>query len=815
VVEGIGARYTTNCRWQITVAGSAQSAGDVWLAPARHAAALDIHVTVATHAAGAQIWSVGRGASPGPAAAAAATARPTQPPRMRVGYLSPDLHANHPVGVLLSALFGLHDRTRFAVYCISLLRVPHDPFQGRWSGRPVHPEGAPLTSDMNRTQPRPSSTDGASSTSAASAASGAGECEYWIDATALTDAQLYAKIALELRLHALVDLVGLCQRHRIQVLCGRPAPIQIGFLGFSSSMGAPAFMQYIVVDDHIAPVAEEQPAAPSSSARLNGDTSRHPLFAEALIRMPHSFMLSSHRHLPDFVAAVRPLAGLHAAAWASVRDTAQQQRATHFATVRATVWGDRAAVVPSVPASPPHRVLIGAFAGSFKLAAMLPVWLRVLARQPHAALVLRAPANSTTGVTVRANIIAAAAAAGVEPDRIVFAPRLANLRDHLTRLALLDVLVDTWPYNQHSCGVDALWAGLPVLTLPGGHFASRVGSSLLHASMCATLPFARLQLSAAYAHFLDGRHPGQVGASTVSVSLIAASTEHYEALLTELIVNAPIRLAFRTCLEERRWTSPLFDTARSVRQLETAYMQAWLTFQQQRPPVSFFVSAAVSSSNLNHSRNFGDVDSQLSAAIATPAASTDAEAELSPATAAAEDLHRVLAGGTVEDLLTDVRAPDGPARSAQTAPTPSPSPSPSPSLKSGVQPSPYFRSFRAVSWATFLAEKDPRLASPDKVDVDAAAAPSTVASATSPSASSPPTTSPPPSSSPPRVRATPLSASTWAGSTTTLSLLHALRDDEVGITPAALRLPRQSKELQGILRTCSARNYSKYGWGFF
>ena len=68
---------------------------------------------------------------------------------------------------------------------------------------------------------------------------------------------------------------------------------------------------------------------------------------------------------------------------------------------------------------------------------------------------------------------------GVSPDRLVFAGRLP-VAEHLARHRLADLFLDTWPCNAHTTASDALWMGLPVLTLQGQSFAARVAASLLH-----------------------------------------------------------------------------------------------------------------------------------------------------------------------------------------------------------------------------------------------------------------------------------------------------------------------------------------------
>ena len=81
---------------------------------------------------------------------------------------------------------------------------------------------------------------------------------------------------------------------------------------------------------------------------------------------------------------------------------------------------------------------------------------------------------------VEATLTAAARARGIAPGRIVFAPLLAT-RDHLSRLASADLFLDAWPCNAHTTVGEALWVGLPVVTVIGPTFAQRVAASLLHA----------------------------------------------------------------------------------------------------------------------------------------------------------------------------------------------------------------------------------------------------------------------------------------------------------------------------------------------
>ena len=181
---------------------------------------------------------------------------------------------------------------------------------------------------------------------------------------------------------------------------------------------------------------------------------------------------------------------------------------------------------------------------------MLTVWARLVTAVENSVLWLNV-ANTTA---IR-NLTAELEARGVPASRLVCAPFLANLSDHLARLPLADLFLDTMPYNAHSTACDALYAGVPVVTCPGQAFASRVASSLLHA---IGLP-----------------------------ELIAASVEDYEALALKLATDPAQLRRIREKLAANHGSYPLFDTARTCRHLEAAYRRMWDRHAQGLAPETF------------------------------------------------------------------------------------------------------------------------------------------------------------------------------------------------------------------------------------
>lgn len=165
------------------------------------------------------------------------------------------------------------------------------------------------------------------------------------------------------------------------------------------------------------------------------------------------------------------------------------------------------------------------------------VWMRLLSKTPGSVLWLH-----REGSRAEANLRREAAARGVDPQRLIFKDRVAFDR-HMALHGLAGLFLDTLPYNAHATALDALWAGLPVLTCRGNTFAGRVGASLLQA---VGLP-----------------------------DLITSDLTAYEALALRLAGDPASLAAIRSRLAERRHASPLFDAADFTRHLEAAYEAMW------------------------------------------------------------------------------------------------------------------------------------------------------------------------------------------------------------------------------------------------
>ncbi len=180
--------------------------------------------------------------------------------------------------------------------------------------------------------------------------------------------------------------------------------------------------------------------------------------------------------------------------------------------------------------------------------------MRILRRVENSVLWL-----SVDNPTAASNLQRQAQKSGVAAQRIIFAQRLEGLPEHLARLRIADLFLDTLPYNAHATAMDALWAGLPLLTCMGETFAGRVAASLLRA---VDLP-----------------------------QLVTTTQGQYEATAIEL-AGDPARLAqLKDRLHRNRLLKPLFDTTLLGRHLENAYTQMYGRYHADLSPENIDVPA--------------------------------------------------------------------------------------------------------------------------------------------------------------------------------------------------------------------------------
>lgn len=173
---------------------------------------------------------------------------------------------------------------------------------------------------------------------------------------------------------------------------------------------------------------------------------------------------------------------------------------------------------------------------------MFSAWMRLLHAVPGSVLWLL---ESNTGMA--RNLRREALGRGVDPTRLIFAP-LVPLADHLARMRLADLFLDTFPVCGHTAASDAMWSGLPLVTVAGRSFASRVAASVLAA---AGVP-----------------------------ELVTRSLAEYESLAATLARQPKALAALRERLNCARSGCALFDTPRFVRDIETAFARMWQMYTQ-------------------------------------------------------------------------------------------------------------------------------------------------------------------------------------------------------------------------------------------
>lgn len=196
---------------------------------------------------------------------------------------------------------------------------------------------------------------------------------------------------------------------------------------------------------------------------------------------------------------------------------------------------------------PDGKVVFGAFNQSYKIdRGSFLVWLRILREVPDSVLWLLGQSPAAVE-----HLTQYASQQGIDPGRLIFAP-FAAPADHLRRLPQADAVLDTLICNGHTTTSDALWAGVPVITSRGQHFASRVSESLLNA----------MQLP----------------------ELVGGDREDMVQIARRIGTDAEYRSQLRAKVAAERLTAPLFDTARFTRDFESAIELIFGRHREGLPP---------------------------------------------------------------------------------------------------------------------------------------------------------------------------------------------------------------------------------------
>jgi predicted O-linked N-acetylglucosamine transferase (SPINDLY family) len=297
-----------------------------------------------------------------------------------------------------------------------------------------------------------------------------------------------AALARDIGIDIAIDLNGITTHCRSKIFALRAAPIQVNYLGYPGTMGA-GYMDYIIGDRTVIPRTDQV----------------H--YAEKIIYLPDSFMPFDSGYAIADKTFTRAELGL-----------------------------------------PGQGFVFCCFNNIAKITPIIfDSWMKTL-MQIEASVLWLPLANSTAVANLRKE----ATRRGIDPERLIFAERWASLPEHLARLRAADLFLDTLPYNAHSTALDALWAGVPVLTCEGLGFAGRVAASLLRT---IALP-----------------------------QLITSSISQYQDMATELAADPERLLGIRQQLARNRSTTALFNTERYTRNLEAAYQKIYERYHSGDAP---------------------------------------------------------------------------------------------------------------------------------------------------------------------------------------------------------------------------------------
>lgn len=295
----------------------------------------------------------------------------------------------------------------------------------------------------------------------------------WRDLCGVPDRDVAVAIRRD-QVHVLIDLAGHTAGNRLTVFSHRGAPIQVSYLGYPNITGLPQ-MDFRLTDALADPPGVTDPQA-----------------IEELVRMRQSaWCYAPYQTYPD---------------------------------------------VASLPMHSCDEVVLGSFNNATKLStACLDLWAKTLIAVPRARLLLKARVYADG--MVQSRVRRELSARGVDPARLTFSPWTKGVHEHLAVYGSVDLALDTYPYHGTTTTCEALWMGVPVVTLAGKTHASRVGVSLLtHAGL---------------------------------LEFIADSADRYVAIVRQWTEDRAALAALRASLRDRMRASVLMDAAAFARDFES------------------------------------------------------------------------------------------------------------------------------------------------------------------------------------------------------------------------------------------------------
>jgi protein O-GlcNAc transferase len=472
--------------------------------------------------------------------------------RLRIGYVSSDF-GNHPTSHLMQSVPGFHNTENVEVFCYSLSADDGTTFRLKVSQ----------------------------------------ETEHFTDLSKVPCNGKAADLIQQDGIHILVNMNGYTKGARNEIFALRPAPVQVMWLGYPGTSGA-SFMDYIMTD--------------ATTSPLDANTADQ--YSEKLAYMPKTFFIGDHKQMflhmttkailmtkekpldRDNVMLVNGLDLSELMATGTVSEIRQMPEpgalvGTEEVVVPVIELATLAPIEQMIQTGQSHCTLNGiviqngvtttqtntksatgeeiqqAIIVSARMQYGLPedaivycnfnqlykidphcldMWLNILKGVPNSVLwLLRFPAVGEP------NVVQYAAAAGIGPERIVFSP-VAPKEEHVRRGQLADVCLDTPICNGHTTGMDVLWAGTPMVTLPGETLASRVASSQLMTLGCS--------------------------------ELVARDSRDYEQIAIRLGNDQNYLRRMRAKVWRLRTNSELFDVQKYAANLERVYRRMWEKFEK-------------------------------------------------------------------------------------------------------------------------------------------------------------------------------------------------------------------------------------------
>jgi predicted O-linked N-acetylglucosamine transferase (SPINDLY family) len=355
--------------------------------------------------------------------------------RLRIGYVSPDLRT-HSVAYFLMPVMRNYDRQHFVVVCYS-----------------NHPTEDAICLELK------------------------GQSDHWFNCYGLTDDQLAARI-FEDRIDILVDLAGHTAHGRLLTFARKPAPVQITWLGFPTTVGIPA-IDYRVTDWQVDPQGYE---------RFNTETP---------LRLPASYFCYRPGPAPE---------------------------------------------VETLPALRNKYITFGSFNVLAKISDLgISLWARALHAVPGSRLLLKAASLGEAATCQR--IADLFAEQGIGLERLELVAWSPDTESHLTTYHRVDIGLDTFPYNGATTTCEALWMGVPVVSLSGESHAARMGRSILNAAGLG--------------------------------EFVAESEDDFVRVAVDLAADATRLAELRAGLRATLSGSALMDEAGYTQALEALYREAW------------------------------------------------------------------------------------------------------------------------------------------------------------------------------------------------------------------------------------------------